>query len=162
DNNTGGVDDLTFSQLMAMYNQQSQQQNQPADQTEGNQAANLKKTAGTVGAIGGAVALGLQAIPVGGTIAGAVVGAGTAIASGVMDLVASGKQKQQAASDLAAGKAMKAAPLAPGLIQKAQADQMAADSPMPGWTQYHDALANSFAQHIRSIYNNSRNGGQAV
>src|ERR1017187_9432646 len=107
---------LSFDQIryiMGQYNQDGTQKT--ADQTEGNQAANLKKTAGTVGAIGGTVALGLQAIPGPGTIAGAVVGAGTAIASGVMDLVASGKQKQKTASDLAAGKSMQPAPLAPGL-----------------------------------------------
>lgn len=143
--NGGGWNQDTWNQMMGMYNSSQQ----------ANNAGSGEKTAGgVIGAVGGVASM----IPGYGT----AIGAGLGLVSGLLESDAASKQKDQAAADLAAAKAMKPAALSPRFREKTLADQMAATSDMPGWGQAHDLLLQDFATHLRAIHNNSLNGGQAV
>ena len=140
---------IDLAQLEMMYNllNQSGSTDNNAGQglaTAGNVVSGISKVAGFIPGVGSAIA------GVGGII------------SGALETAAANKQKAQGAADIQKALNMTPAPIPTEIKQKQIADEMAANSPMPGLQQYHDALANNFAMHLRAIYNNSRNGGQAV
>lgn len=145
--------DLSYDQMMQMY--QSMNQTAPQQTPTVNQAASNEQTAASIikpvtGMMG--------AIPIAGPI---IAGVGSLVSMG-LQMDAAGKQKSQAEADLKAAKNMKPAPLPKEFMDKARADKFAAGSNAPGLEQANDALANDFAQHLRAIHNNSRNGGQAA
>lgn len=124
-------------------------------------AAKDKKTGQTTSTVLGSAAGIASAFGPIGAIVGGVLGLAGGITAGVEDAKAAKLQKKAAkeAQDAANGMTYN---INPAFRQKAAADQQAANSPTPGLSQYHDILANNFANHLRAIHNNSVNGAQAV
>jgi len=140
---------MTADDIALLYSQLTQQ-----GSTENNAGQGLSTAANVVNGISKAASF----VPV---VGSAVAGIG-GIISGALEAGAASKQKSQGAADIQKALNMSPKPLPNEFNQKLTADEMAANSPAPGLQQYHDALSNSFAMHLRSIYNNSRNGAQAV